>query len=338
MSKTKIKLIIVGGIALLLVIAAGLFAWSQIGSRADALEGDEEGLSLGLNGEMEKAQRLSSKKVYPSKESVATIEESLARVHDWHEEALTFAARGDRPAGKLTAAQFKEKLGNEATRLRALPAGADVKTLSADFAFGPFKPYITEGKMPDQANLETLQRQWEDLATLVEVLSDAGVASITAVDVKNEVAKKEETPKNTKGKRRPPKKVEKRPSPEGAEAPVAFTYVVKYQARPAAFVRVLNALASLPRFMVVTDFSFGHEKDEILANLGGEKKDEAKPTRLSRRRGSQKAAAKEEKADEKPSLFTVVADPATEAPLQVSLTVKVYDFGSASRMREGEAK
>ena len=338
MSKTKIKLMIVGGTAIFLVGAMGFFVWNQIGDRTDALEGDEEGMSLGLNGEMEKAQRLSSKKVYPCKESVATIEESLARVHDWCEEALTFASRGDRPAGHHTAAQFKEMLGHEAARLHALPAGADVKTLPADFAFGPFKPYITEGKMPEQANLGMLQRQWEDLAALIEVLSDAGVASITAVDVKIEAAKKEETPKNAKNKRRPQKKNEKRPPPEGAVGPVAFTYVVTCQTRPAAFVRVLNTLASLPRFMVVTDFSFGHEKDEILANLGGEKKEEAKPSRSSRRRGSQKADAKAEKADETPALFTVVADPATEAPLQASLTVKVYDFGSASRMREGGAK
>lgn len=336
MNRTKTILAAVGGVTFVAVAAAGYFAWSRQAAKTAALEGDDEG-AVGLEEVLEKANRLSRKPVYPGAESIKALAEARESLVAWKDEAFAFASRGDRKIQPTTDAAFKAFIVGDARRLLTLPAGEDRKTLDAAFDFGPFKPYISEGKMPEQATLSELQRKWDDVVTIIETLSASGIEKITAVSVKAAVQPQVEETKPKKGKK--PKKASKLPDPSASQ-PLSYTYVVACKARPAAFVKALNALATSERFMSVEDLSLRREKDTLAEGLGAEKKDEAAaPTSGRRRRRSsfeQEEKVEEKKAEE--SLYTVITDPATDLPLDVQLTVTVYDFRSLEENKEGEVE
>lgn len=338
MNKTKTILAAVGGVTLAAVAGAGFFAWSAASARTAALEGDES--TDGLETVREKAERLMAKPVFPSAESVRALTEARDAVNAWKEEAFGLASRGDRRLAPTTDAAFKEFIVSDARRLQALPAGADKKTLAATFDFGPFKPYISEGKMPEQAELKELQRKWDDVSTLIEMLSEAGVDEVTGVELKAPETPKEDARTAKKGKK-PKAKVKAKIEPTGVQ-PVSHTYVITCRMRPGSLVKSLNALAAGERFTVVKDFTIRRESDTVALGLEGEKKEEtsAPKTGRRRRRGAavaEPAAEKKEKAGD--SLVTVVTDPAAEAPFETRLTVEVCDFRAAERSdekKEGE--
>lgn len=338
MKKTTTILAAVGGVTFVAVAAAGYFAWSAQAAKTAALEGDDEG-AVGLEESREKADRLSRKPIYPGAESIKALTEARESLVAWKDEAFAFASRGDRKIQPTTDAAFKEFIVGDARRLLTLPAGEEQKTLDATFDFGPFKPYIFEGKMPEQATLPELQRKWDDVVTIIETLSASGIEKITAVSVKAAAQPQVEEPSPKRGKR-PQKRKSARLSDSSTSQPVSYTYVVACKTRPTAFVKALNALATDERFMAVEDISLRREKDALAEGLGAEKKDEAAASTSGRRRRrssfEQEAKAEEKKADE--ALYTVITDPATDLPLDVQLTVTVYDFRSLEENKEGEVE
>lgn len=334
MSKSRVLLIAVSSVGALAVLAAGVFLYSVLSAKTAAREGDDE--SFGLDYENDKADRLSRKRPYPCAESVTRLKDAASRLEAWVEEAQTLASGGDRPLRETTAPLFKEFIVADSRRLAALPAGADKKTLSEAFDFGPFKPYISGSEMPPPEKLPQIQRQWTDVSEILEMLSSAGVESALSVAVKTEAEKK--PPENEPKPKRPG--MRKKPAAAAPkaddDAPKAWTYELVFKATPASLTRALNEFATVPRFMVASDLSFSHEKDTLLENLGGEKKkEEARP--VSRRRF--RAAEKEETQKEKDALFTVLTDPAAGPLFDVRLSVTVYDFRSMEKKAdEGEAK
>lgn len=345
MNKTKTTLAAVGGASFVAVVAAGYFAWSSYSAKTAALEGDDEG-AVGLEQVREKAERLSRKPVYPGAESVKALTEAREALAAWKDEAFSFAARGDRRIQSTTDAAFKEFIVADARRLKSLPAGREQKTLDAAFDFGPFKPYIAEGRMPEQASLKELQRKWDDVALLIETLSACGVERISGIDVKAKAVQEDEEEATTKkGKKRPVKKVAQPAQAAKTLDPLSYTYVVTCKAFPAAMAKTMNAMATSDRFMVVEDVIVHREKDMVAEGLGAtEKKEEAAPATGRRRRRAAAAAAEEkaekkaEKKDEEAPLFTIVTDPATDAPFDVRLTVTVYDFRSLETNKDAEDK
>lgn len=336
MKKTTTILAAVGGVTFVAVAAAGFFAWSAQSAKTAALEGDDEG-TVGLEEVRDKADRLSRKPVYPGAESIKALTEARESLVAWKDEAFALASRGDRKIQPTTDAAFKEFIVGDARRLLTLPAGEDHKTLDATFDFGPFKPYISEGKMPEQATLPELQRKWDDVVTIIETLSASGVENISSISVKAQVQPEVEETKPKKGKK--PKKASKLPDTSTSQ-PLSYTYVVACKTRPAAFVKALNALATSDRFMSVEDMSLRREKDALAEGLGAEKKDEAAAPATGRRR-RRSSFEQEEKVEEKKteeSLYTVITDPATDLPLDVQLTVTVYDFRSLEENKEGEVE
>ena len=110
-------------------------------------------------------------------------------------------------------------------------------------------------------------------------------------------------------------------------------YTIDFRARPAALVKVVNALATSERFAVLESLDFTREGDMIGKALGeGDKKGagEQQTSRPRRRRREQAefgadaatpdAAAETDKG--------VVNDPAKEGPFLVRATIATYDFGS----------
>lgn len=338
MNKTKMILIGIGGGVGLLVLVAAYFAWSAFSDRTIATEGDYDGEVTGFDSVMSEAQQLSRKKIYPCAASLREIESNRTVIVEWTKEATKLATRGDRTFPSTTPAQFKTDMVNEAQRLRALPGRVTGKLTKPDFAFGPFKEYVAGGSMPKDSELPELQRKWDDVVTVVETIAACGVAELTDIQFKAAEEGKEEIGKrNQKGKAKKSAKGAKKDAAE-ANAPKDFSYVISFTSRPAALVKVLNALVVCERFVTVDALTFARPKDAVASAFGeDEKKQEASGGRRGRRgrRGSGEASAPESDGKDK-SKNRIVTDPQLDEPMSVVLTVTVSDFNSLNG--EGASK
>ena len=346
MNKNRMILAATGGVVALAVLGMAGLVWNAHSGKVAALEGDfDEGVD-GLETVLEKAQRLSRGQVYPCEESVKAVKANTEKLADWRKEALQFAARGDRPVEKTTPPAFKAFLVQDAKRIASLRGSVNGALVQPDFAFGPFKDYISEGKMPPEAKLAELQRRWDDVATLAETLSECGIDELVSVDFRDgsAEAKQKEEAEQQRGPRRKPRG-KKPAAEENSFKPSAFGYAVVFRARPNALVKSLNAFATSERFVVVDSVSFDRARDGLSEALGGEeKKAEAAQTggRRRRRRGGDEPSAAQASAEDSAAKGGIVTDPVLDAPFTVSLAVTVYDFGSladdAAAKGDGAAK
>ena len=328
MNKSKMILAVIGGVIGVAVLAMAYLVWSSLSAKTAALEGDDE--SEGLESVEEHARQLMRGKVFPCQKSVDMVKSNEATVVSWKAEALKLAARGDRPVRKTTPAQFKADMIDEAKRLTGMTNSVSGHVMKPDFTFGPFKDYIAEGKMPAEAKLAELQRQWDDIVLLVETLAQSGIAEFVDIQFKA-LADADAEPQDA----RRGKKAKKAKGAESDEpAPSAQGYVLTFRTRPMGLVRSLNALATCERFVIVDSLSFAHEKDALLEKLGGgEKKDAVQQTSGRRRRRGVQVVV--ENADEsKPKDDGIVTDPLLDEPFKVELAVTTYDFRTLEEKEE----
>ena len=300
MNKTKMILAVTGGAIGLVVLGMALLVWFAFAERTVAIEGDDEEGIEGLETVLGNAQTLSGKKVYPCAENVAAINGNRTQVTNWQATAKALAARGDRAYEKTTPAAFKAFIASDARRLSGKPGAVEGRLTKTTFDFGPFRDYISGGKLPAEGELAGLQRKWDDVATVTEILADSGIAELTDVQFKE---KKD------------------------------FTYVFTFTTRPAAFVKAINALEVGERFTVVDDFTLTRPDDTVSTVLGaagdGKKADAKQSSGRRRRRGEAASASTQKDGEESAPKNIVVTDPSAEgAPLTAVLTVTVHDFGS----------
>ena len=344
MNKTKMILAGTGGAIGLVVLVLAFLVWQAFSAKTAALEGDDEEGVEGLETVESRAQTLSRKPVYPCKESLSAIEENLALVEDWKKEALALAARGDKVFDATTPATFKTFLVSDAKRIAELPGGAAGKLVKPDFAFGPFKDYISEGKMPAEAELAELQRKWDDVATVAGILSKCGASEL--VDIQFVAVNREEGKgKREEGKGKREKKRKGQASKDSSLFPIPFSqsYVFTFLTRPPAFVRTVNELAASERFITVDAFTFDRESDVIAEALGGdEKKDDAAASSGRRgrrgRRGAEIVQEKPQDADAAVLKNGIITDPLLDAPFKAVMTVSVHDFRSLEEKDEADAE
>ncbi len=335
MNKSKIILASVGGVIAVAVLAMAWFVWSGYSAKVSAIEGDDEG-NDGLDTVTASAQTLSRKSVFPSAASVRAVESNTAQLVEWKDAALKLASAGDRVYEKTTTAAFKAFIVEDAKRLASMKGGVNGALVKPDFAFGPFKGYIAEGKMPADSELAELQRRWDDVATVTEILAAAGITELVDVQYKAKEEVKEEESKPKKGARRAG---QRRAAVKEAEVakPAAFSYVFTFASRPAGIVKALNALRTGERFTVVEDFSFVRERDVIAEALGGDEKKAAASGGRRGRRG-RRQAVEEEKKEEEPKNNGIITDPLLDSPCKVQMTLTVYDFRSLEGVKGEEVK
>lgn len=340
MNTTKARLAVVGGIAAVAVLATGYFTWNAYSKMQAALEGseggdDEEAVEVkpGLMEVLGQAKDLTDRAdaIFPCPGSVVALKTNEAAVTEWKAEALRLASRGDRKYKPMTASELKSFFESDAKRIAALPGGVlipglpETKLIKPTFQFGPFEGFVIKGEMPpeDPAKVVELQRQWDDFATVAEELSKCGVVEL--VNVGLSTPKAEEAPQPRKGMRKKTVKAKE----ADRKSPIANTYVFSFTTRPAGFVRVVNALATCERFMIVDDFSFIREKDVIAAAFGGETAKAEERQSARGRRGRRRSEVPAKDVEKKGNVHgDVITDPQLDPPIVVNMTVTVYDFRS----------
>lgn len=349
MNKSKIVLAVIGGVTLVGALVAGFFLWQAANAKTIAIEGDfDEGVD-GLDTVMQKAAALARKSVFPSQDSVNIYAKNRDMFEEWRSEALNLASRGDKKFAETTSAAFKEFLLNEAKRLSSLPGAAEGHFIKPAFPFGPFKEFILDGKLPPEAKLPVLQRQWDDITFIIETLNAAGALEVTGADVKVVQKPVEDTRVVNKKKRsskRPSAARKQQSSEEPKEEISSESYVFTFIARPAGLVSVLNAFNVCDRFVTVDTFSFSKESDylseAIMIKKGGP---DAVVNKRQQRRGARRRDAKDGSVEKKVETpreralrMGIVSDPSCESPLTVSITLTIRDFGTLSATSDREEK
>ena len=330
LSKNQIVMLAIGGVALVASAALGYLAFSAYSAKSEAAETAQSSASA--------VQSLYRAAISPDPASVAAVNKNRDALAGWTEAALSTASAGDRSiATDVNEAAFKQKLVDEARTLSGLPGGANGKIMKDVSAFG-FPDFVTGDKLPDKAMLPRLQRLWGDVCILVKTLSDCGVIEVVRIEpgAAKQQAQAAPEPKDTK-------KSKKRKKKDAEEEKPAYTeekYVIDFRAKPTALVKVVNALATSERFVVLESLDFTREGDMIGKALGeGDKKgagEQQQTSRPRRRRREQAefgadattpdAAAETDKG--------VVNDPAKEEPFLVRATIATYDFGSGAKASE----
>ena len=332
-SKNQIVMLSIGGVSLVVSAVLGYLAFDAYSAKSEAAESSESNAAA--------VRALLGAAISPDPASVAAVNKNRDALAGWTEAAVSTVAAGDRVIdADVNEAAFKQKLVDEARALSELPGGVGGKIVKPDFSFG-FPDFVTGDKLPEKEKLPQLQRQWADIRTLVETLQACGIVELVRIEptLVKQPTVAEQQPKETKKKKRKKKADE--------EAKPAYTeerYAIDFRAKPAALVKVVNALATSQRFIVVESLDFTRESDMIGKALGeGDKRgadaeqQSSRPRR--RRRGAEQAefgadAAATDAAAEADK--GVVNDPDKEEPFLAKAVVLTYDFGSAAQASGGE--
>jgi len=329
MNKSQIILSAIGGTVVLGALVLGYLIWDAASAKAEKSESLEDSLNMAA-GVMKKLP------VKPEKKELAVYKDNCEAYANWREEAEKVAARGDLVFEKTTPAVLKTAIVADARKLADLPGCFDGKLVKQDFHFG-FKDYITGGALPpdNEVGLKRLQREWNDVSSVLRTIAECGGASAGIVDVRMgkaqqaAAAAEEEQPSNKKRKAKKSNKAKAKAEPQGEGAdegtgPAVTSFTVDFIVRPAGFVKAVNAFATESRFTVVENCTFVREKDDLAEALGGDAKKAEQQAVSNRRRRRQQA--QEEKKEGGAS--GMVTDPATASPLKVTMAFSVYDFRS----------
>ena len=325
MSKGKTIACVSGGLFFVAVAALGYLLYDAYSTRVET-EGELEDAKGTFDGHY-------SASVFPSKKSIASVKSNETEYAAWLKVAHNVAARGDKSFSQNESpAAFKQRLQDEARRLRALPGGLEGKIVAPNFMFG-FGKYLDpeHGVLPDSADVQRLAVQLDTISHLTEVFSknDAvELRDVTCVEPAKSGDDDEEA-------RKPRKGAKKKKAAADDEAPqvTSFDYRISLIVRPAAFVDVLNALTSDVRFTVVKSLAFRETADMIVEKMNAAdaalaKKDAPSSSRRRRRRMVQDEPAEE---DSEKKADRLIVDPELDAPVQMDMLLSVYDFGGIAQ-------
>lgn len=314
MSMSKEKIVAVVGVSVFVIAAGGLgyFLYDAYDQRVAQ---EEE-----LESQMSAFRSYQNEDPFPSPKSIAGVVSNKASMAAWRVNALDLAARGDWAPAEESPAQFKQRLQAEVRRMAELAGGVDGRIAAPAFLFG-FEQYLGEnGELPKTADVPRLVRELDFITRTVEAFAAADGVEVKEikrlgapkVDADEEAKKKK---KNARGKAA----AEKEPS--------RLDYSFVFAVRPASFVAVLNALTAEERFCVVTRLAFRESADMIVDKLNAaDPANQKKAEGGGRRRGRRGAAAPAENAAPA-KVDRLVVDPELDAPIALSLTLSVYDFG-----------
>lgn len=337
LSKNQIVMLSIGGVALIASLALGYLAFSAYSAKTEASENAERDSGA--------VRSLLGAAISPDAASVAAVNKNRDALAGWAEAAVSTASAGDRSiATDVNEAAFKQKLVDEARVMSGLPGGVDGKIIKDVAAFG-FPEFVSGDKLPEKDQLPRLQRQWGDVCTLVKTLSDCGVIEI--VRIEPGAAKLQQVQAPVEPKKDVKKSKKRKKGKDAEDEKPAYTeekYAIDFRAKPAALVKVVNALATSQRFIVVESLDFARESDMIGKALGeGDKKGAAEQQTVRPRRRRPRPTEVEFGADAAPDAAAeadkgVVNDPDKEDPFLVKAVVLTYDFGSAAQASGGETE
>ena len=329
MSKNKLVMCVIGGVAGVLALAIGWLVYSE----SDAQEAKRV--------ELQTQQAAISQNAGADPRAAKAHRENAKHLDQWAHDAFNKVSEMSKRAphhGEAPAA-FRLRMFKKQRELMKLPRGSETKIIKETFYFGDrFKDYIDPNTAanPGAADMPALHREWDDVVHFTEILLRSGATELTAVTVVQPPKPVEEN-KPRRGGRGPSRGAEKVNPYPSTEKNYEFTFL----ARPEALIKVLNAVASdKDRFMAVDSISF-EQADDPLKKILGEGEKEKKDNAGGRRRGGRRSGGLLDSGKEEEEVVRkgLVTNPETAVPFTVVMKVSTIDFVKPARPgKDGGAK
>ncbi len=348
MNRSKIILIAASAVFLILVAAAGMLAGKQRAAAAKARKGRDR--------EFKDLEAVFKDEIFPSETNVLALGENVRRLTETRDTIAKSLMAMNVPAPtNVSPSVFMQKLqGLVVSKAKAAPLVEGKRSVSPDFAFG-FERYVgTSSRMPRESEVPRLVQQLGIIVSLTDEMYAANVLHIESIgrevfeEVEEEQPAEEEEESGGRGGRRGGRG--RRGSRGGGEsaassqallAPIATDlyegqhFVLRFVARQDAVIDLLNRIARLRYFTVVTDVRMAKAMPDVRPPMSANEKDEG--GRSSRRGG---AAQKEEAAEDAeampvlsdlPPAQRLMSGPDVDPPLIVTVELDVFNFAKEER-------
>jgi len=330
--------LIVGGVlVLLMTITLFYFLFSAKETYSSA--------SSDLRQEESRLVRLSDRVVFPSESNVRILGKQLNIYQEYLDGLFGAMSEGQFKAVQISRAQFPLVLEKVLRRL-VNKARAQTVTLPPSFSFG-FKHY-TEGNLPAEEDVERLGIQLRSIASLVDILYEAGIGELSSVErTMFERDAQIEAPLNDRATRRGTRHSRTQEPKETVSTEVytdpdgLFTrehYVLSYRAQDEANWAILDRMAKGAPFIVVTKMEIMNSARPVVA-LPAKVEEEKAPAQAVSASGWKAAAPLEGVSQRKqeevnlPRELRVVAG--QELP-NIRLEVDLYRFAQAETAETAE--
>jgi hypothetical protein len=323
-SKNKAIFSALGGV---FVVGAGVLGWLLWDKISFADQVAQE-----LTDEESKYESFRMSKVFPCKASLDSIETNKQNYVEWFDSSMKAVSKADALPSQETPAAFKQRLTSAVGKMKNLEGGLDGRIASQTFLFG-FDQYLGENPtMPSDKDVPRLASELDTIVHVVNLLSEAGIVEVKNITRMNNAPVNAESQQQS-GRRRPQKK--KADEVEGPKTTV-LKYALEFTTRPAGLVEAINMLSADEKFITITDFALRPTSDTITDKFSAS--DSAKATQSTggrRRRGRGAAAAplsfaasvENKESEPNTAMQRLVVDPESDAPIYVTMTLTVTDFG-----------
>lgn len=350
MNRSKIILIALGAVA---IIVAGVFVNRAVSGFSASRAGMEE-----RDRALADLEKVYKDEIFPSAANVGALKDDVARygeVRDSFATALT-NLNVRPPASRVTPSAFMQTLQTfVAKKIEKAPVNGGRESVAEDFAFG-FDRYIGDPVMPSESDVPRLVQQLLITSKIVDALYAAGLVQLRAMtrEVFETAAPRAPAPAQSDDSG-PRSRLGRagaqnaKPGPKGGKAPamapaeplfVSQRFTVDFSAYEHSVIDFMNRLASLDCFAVVSDIQISKGQPDIRIpeenkdrSVDGEERPRREGRTSRRRRGDDSGEQAQPPPPPSPKQFTVaqrlMTGPDVDPPLDVKLTIDVYDFRAA---------
>ena len=317
MKRNQITLIVCGVLMAAACAAAGWFLFTAITAKNTAAEE--------RNQAYDALQNIYRAKVFPNEENITRVAKDEETLETWLAAASNLVHKGDLQVETMTPTGFKQALTATVRKLSAQPGSVQGKIVASSFNFG-FDQYLGESdSLPQAEHVDRLATQLEIIEKVCEELYAANILELKTISREVfDAAKTDggEQRSEPSGRSRRGRDRDRSDDAQQAKAAVVSSehiacqrFVFEFQARPTAFIEVLNRLAKMELFVVVADVEVTKSADSLAAF--NTKKSGS---------GSKDGAKAEVDLATVPHNERVVTDPGREPPVNVKLNIDVYSF------------
>ena len=348
MNRSKITLIAASAVFLILVVGAGVLAGKQNAAAEKARKGRDR--------EFRDLEAVFKDDIFPSETNVVVLGENVKRLtetRDTIEKSLT--AMNVPLLTNISASVFMQKLQDiVVSKAKAAPLVEGKRSVVPDFAFG-FERYVgPSSRMPRENEVPRLVQQLGIIISLIDEMYAANVMHIDSIgrelfeegDEEQPPAEEEEE-SGGRGRGRGRGRRGSRGGGEGSAsvqallAPIATElyegqhFVLRFSARQDAVIDLLNRIARLRYFTVVTDVRMNKRVPDVRPPIAPNEKEAG--GRSARRGGAAQNEDVVQDAEAMPLLSDLppaqrlMSGPDVDPPLSVTIELDVFNFAREER-------
>ncbi len=327
MNRSKIILAASTVVFFALVILAGVLAYGKFAAAEDAKKGRDR--------EFKELEAVFKDDIFPSQENVAALKENVGDLEGMRDIlADALCAKNVKVLTNVSASVFMRALQDRIEKnIREAPFIDGRKVVAPGFAFGFERYYGPDSRMPRESEVPRLVQQLLIVSAVVDAMYDSRVSEIKSLQRKGFEADAETEVRSAPMSRggRSARRVDSRSSmlPDiQTELYSAQHFTVQLKARQEAVVDLLNRLARLDYFTIVTDIRLSKTDRDVRTpgSIGRNVRGQAASRGRQAEDPADESSDMESAVSDLPSSQRVMSGPDISPALDVTIDFDVYQF------------